>query len=253
MISERSFARLFDSFWHELLPLLTPHFVGVFNDAYELPIFDQAGEALSALPLGGGVERPDLVAEFAFRLAKLAHESGLDCASVGRKRNLIKAAEIEALRLIQRYEGEKPANVTPLTKDEKSEALKICARYGALYESFRPETAIEFCPVVKGAGFLNAGEADIGIGRTLVEVKTTTRKPSGKDLRQLLIYLALDANAGNQRWSNIALFNPRRGTLHFSEVDALVYRLSGGQAPANVFAELISFTESNEPSIERAF
>ncbi len=252
MISERAFAQSFDSFWHELLPLLTARFVAVFNESCGIPLRDVTGVVLSALPMGDGVERPDLVAELAFRLARLAHDAGLDCTKLRGKRELMASAEKEAFQLIQRYEGEKPSEMVPLTRDERAEGLRLCGRYKSLYAEFESGATIEFCPAFKGAGFLNSSEGDIGIGETLIEVKTTTRKPAGKDLRQLLVYLALDANAG-KRWSSVGLFNPRRGTLHFTNIDPLILSISGGKAPSDVFSELISFTLSNEHVLEQRF
>ena len=71
------------------------------------------------------------------------------------------------------------------------------------------------------------------------------------------IRMALDAASARPqsapRWSHIALFNPRRGSLHRAEVDALLLLLSGGKPRADVFAELIAFAESNEPAMEQRF
>jgi hypothetical protein len=253
MISERSFARSFDSFWQELPPLLTPRFVAVFNEAYEVAVCDPSGRQLSFLQTAAGVERPDIVAEFGFQLARSAQERGLASAALRDEKSLVAKAEKEAFELIQRYEGGPPAGIIPLTEVERSEGLRLCERYEALYAAFPGCPAIEFCPRLRGAGFLNSSEGDIGIGDSLIEVKTTTRKPSGRDIRQLITYMALDANAETRRWSRVAIFNPRRGTLHRVEIDSLVLRLSGGKPPSDVFAELIGFAESNEPTIERKF
>src|SRR5881275_1020467 len=62
-------------------------------------------------------------------------------------------------------------------------------------------SAIEFCPVFAGAGFLDSSAGDLAIANCLIEVKTTVRKPAGKDIRQLIVYAALDANTEERRWS----------------------------------------------------
>lgn len=253
MISERSFAHSFDSFWHELLPLLTPGFVALFNAAYETVLRDVSGQELSLLPVPTGVERRDIVAEFAFRLARIAHKEHMNLKKSLDEKGLIARAETEAFELIRRYEGGAPAEVVPLSECERSEGLRLADRYSALYLAFPEGSTIKFCPVFPGAGFLNSSEGDIAISDCLIEVKTTTRNPAGKDLRQLIIYLALDANAGKKRWSHMGIFNPRRGTMHLVEIDSLVLRLSGGKPRSDVFAELIAFVQSNEPVIDRAF
>jgi hypothetical protein len=209
MISERSFVHSFDSFWHELLPLLTPRFVSLFNEAYETVLRDASGQALSVLEPPESVERRDIVAEFAFRLAFLGHKRGLDSASLSGEEPLIIAAEGQALELIQRYEGGRPPEILPMTEVERCEGLRLCQRYQALYTAFPLRSEVHWCPTFRGAGFLNSSEGDIGIGSTLIEVKTTTRKPGGRDIRQLIVYVALDASAGRKRWSQIGIFNPR--------------------------------------------
>src|SRR4051812_2471999 len=102
MISERSFAHSFDSFWHELLPLLTPRFVSLFNEAYETELRDELGRFLSVLPVGSSVERPDIVAEFAFRLARVSHEKRISIEEIRNQSVIVQSAESEAFQLIQR-------------------------------------------------------------------------------------------------------------------------------------------------------
>jgi hypothetical protein len=253
MISERSFSRSFDAFWHELLPLLTPQFVALFNEGYEECLLNEAGEALSVLPVGVGVDRPDIVAEFAFRLARHANEQGISLNGVNEAAEAIATAEQEAFDLIDRYEGRKPAGIEPLSDAERTEGLILCSRYEGLYHSQPAGARIQFCPKLQGTGFLNSSEGDISIGKTLIEVKTTTRKASGKDIRQILVYAALDATAGQNRWSHFGIFNPRRATLHQANIESFILRLSGGKPPSDVFAELVSFAESDQPAIERRF
>jgi len=252
MISERTFARSFEAFWQELLPLLTPHFVALFNEAYETCLVD-SGRQLDILPIPTGVDRVDIIAEFAFRLARLAVQEKASFEEIGDHATLIGEAEGEALELIRRYEGAQPVEVIPLSVEEKNEGLRLCRRYPSLFGEFAPATSVQFCPRISGAGFLDTCEGDIGIGSCLIEVKTTTRKPSSKDLRQLIIYAALDANSGSRRWREFGIFNPRRGSLHKVEIDPLILRVSGGKPSSDAFADLIVFSESNEPTLERTF
>ncbi|MCM3347562.1 hypothetical protein, partial [Cytobacillus kochii] len=122
-----------------------------------------------------------------------------------------------------------------------------------LYRACLPADDVEFSPRFEGCGFLNAAEGDLGINGTLVEIKTTTRNVSGKDLRQLITYLALDAGAGRQRWSHVAVFNPRRGTFHRAEIDALLLRLSGGKPRVDVLGDVVEFVQTTEFVNDRAF
>ncbi len=253
MISERSFAHSFDSFWHELLPLLTPRFVTLFNEAFEVFLKDTHGNWLDSISSPAEVERHDIVAEFGFRLAAMAHRESLDFEEVNNSSVILNEAEAEAFKLIERYEGFKPVEVEPLSEHEKAEGLRLCHRYKAIFSCFQDRDSLEFCPKFAGAGFLQSCEGDMAVEDCLIEVKTTSRKVSGKDLRQLIVYAALDAASGSRRWSSIAIFNPRRGTLHKLEIDSLILSISGGKPRADVFAELLSFVESNGPVIDTLF
>lgn len=252
MISERAFAKSFASFWQELVPLLTPRFVSLFNEAYQTGLVDDTGRPLEAIPIEAGT-RADIVAEFAFWGARLLHDSGQGPDCPLEDPAMIQEASRMALEVVQKYEGVRPDMIGPLLPIELRQGQALTKNYLSLYRAFQPTTEIQFCPQFQGCGFLNAAEGDLGIDGTLVEVKTTTRKVSGNDLRQLITYLALDAGAGRQRWSHVAVFNPRRGTLHRAEIGALLLRISGGKPRVDVLAELVEFVQSTELVNDRAF
>ncbi len=252
MISERAFARSFTSFWQELVPLLTPRFVSLFNEAYAKALVDEGGSLLEVMPIERGI-RADIVAEFAFWGARLSHEGGGTPGSLRDDPAIIQEASRRALEAVQRYEGVEPDVIHPLLPTELREGLALAENYTSLYRALQPISRIEFSPRFQGCGFLNAAEGDLGIDGTLVEVKTTTRKVAGKDLRQLVTYLALDAGAGSQRWSHVSVFNPRRGTFHRADVDALLFRISGGKPRVDVLSELVEFVQTTELVNDRPF
>ena len=252
MISERAFAKAFASFWQELVPLLTPHFVRLFNEAYEKNLVDETGTPLHAVPIEPGT-RADIVAEFAFWGARLLQDRGRVPEDLLDDPAIVHEASQRAFEVVQRYEGGKPDVVGPLLPTELRQGLALAKNYASLYRACQPTTRIEFSPQFQGCGFLNAAEGDLGIDGTLVEVKTTTRKIAGKDLRQLITYLALDAGAGRQRWSHVAIFNPRRGTFYCAGADALLLRISGGKPRVDVLGELVEFVQATELVNDRIF
>lgn len=252
MISERAFAKSFSSFWQELVPLLTPRFAGIFNEAYQTGLVDENGSQLEAVPIEPGT-RADIVAEFAFWGARLLHDSGRKLDNLLEHPAIVQEASRMAFELVQKYEGVKPEIIGPLLPSELYQGQALTKSYASLFKACLPTTHIEFSPQFQGCGFLNAAEGDLGIDGTLVEVKTTKRKVSGNDLRQLITYLALDAGAGRHRWSHVAIFNPRRGTFHRAEVDALLLRISGGKPRVDVLGELIAFVQATELVNDRIF
>jgi hypothetical protein len=248
LISERQFVRSFDSFWDELLPLLTPTYIAIFNEACVSKLKDRDGDPYVALGLPKGIQHPDIVAELAFRLAGAAFEVGADVGDVSVDSELIPSAECLAVELVGRYEGARPQIELPLGDEERREAVRLAKRYSALYKAFPHDSKVEFCPQFPGAGILDTGEGDLAIANTLIEVKTTSRRPSGKDLRQVIVYLALDSNAGLNRWSQVALFNPRRGEIYRVDINSLVSSVSGGRSRSEVFRDLVSFLETLDDS-----
>lgn len=252
MISERAFAKSFSSFWQELVPLLTPRFMGIFNEAYEKPLAYENGLGIQAVPMEPTI-RADIVAEFAFWGARFLWERGLSPGNLLEDSELVREASQQAFEVVEKYEGKKPEVVIPLSLTELQQGLALMRNYEALYRAGAPMGTIAFGPRFQGCGFLNAAEGDVGINRTLIEIKTTTRKVSGKDLKQLITYLALDAGAGLDRWSRVAVFNPRRGTLHLADVDALLLRMSGGKPRVDVLRELVEFVQATELVNDRTF
>lgn len=252
MISERTFARSFGAFWQELVPLLTPRFVALFSEAYRKDLYGIDDAPLRAIPIHAAT-RADIVAEFAFWAARLMHRDGRalddlpDCAPV------IEEAFVRAIEVVGRYEGRAPLTVAPLSSVEQQEGLTLVRQYSALYRAFAPVQFMEFGPRFQGCGFLNAAEGDLAIGSTLIEIKTTTRGVAGSDLKQLLTYLALDACSGRRQWREIAVFNPRRGTLHRADVDALILRMSGGKPRIDVLTELAEYVQTTEVINDRKF
>ncbi|MGE6758706.1 hypothetical protein ACQKGO_11885 [Corallococcus interemptor] len=251
MISERSFSSSFNSFWHDLLPLLTPHYVSRFNIIHENHLADANGDKLPLLPVGEDVEHADFAAEYAFQLARLANQADIPLLAISLRQDLLDDAYRIAAGLISKY-SKKNVQYGLKSSDIQEEALQLLRRYDILYAQF-PSSPIAFNPALKGSGFLNSCEGDISIGTCLIEVKTTVRRPSSRDFRQIITYLALDSNSGSRRWSHIGLFNPRRGTVHATPVDSWISRLSGGRTPLDVFSEIISFTQANDVIVDTKF
>lgn len=252
MISERAFAKSFASFWQDLVPLLTPRFMGIFNEAYEKTLVGEDGKAIKPVPMDPNI-RADIVAEFAFWGARLMRERGQAHDEFVNDPALIQEASQRAFDVVEQYEGTKPEVVGPLSPIELQQGIALTKNYEALYRVGPAGALVTFGPRFQGCGFLDAAEGDLGINKTLIEIKTTTRRVSGKDLKQLITYLALDAGASLHRWSNVAIFNPRRGTLHLAEVDSLLLRVSGGKPRVDVLRDLVEFVQATELVNDRAF
>ncbi len=253
MISERHLAQGFSAFWQELLPLLTPRFVRLFNEGYVKQVHDHHTFEIEPLPVGIENDHPAIVAEMAFFLAQISHQRSISISDACMSHEICTSAANRAIRLVEEYEGKKPESKVELSEREMTEAIEVAVRYDFLYLEFQKDDQIEFSPRVPGTGFIPSCCGDISIGQTLLEVKTVNRNLSGKDIRQLIIYLALQASTGQRRWPSAGFFNPRRGIMAEFTVDPILFRLSGGKTASQVFDELVAFASTRDVHFESAF
>ncbi len=251
MISERDLAADFQGFWADLLPLLTPAFVKVFNEAYMTPLIDDLGKTVKPIPIGAE-QRHDLVAELAFNIATLSRKHHLSVESVlqdGEMRHTASETSFALLRQYQHVTSEGRA----VTEGEWQEARGLAEVYGVFLGQRGAAAVVEFSPVIPGAGFLGSCRADLSVDQTLFEVKTVNRNIAGKDIRQVILYLALQAASGDRRWVSAGFLNPRRATWYEFSVDHLMHRTSGGRVTSEVFQEIIDFLSSREGEVDIAF
>jgi len=253
MISERTFARSFTNFWTELLPLLTPNFVHIINNGYKVLLTNKFGEPIEPIEKNEKVRKPAVIAEFAFYIAQLSILERTEIHDVIKEKIYIEKAEQYAYKEVKRYEGANFDFSLPFIKEEIEEGLDIALNYERFFEVKNGKQNIEFGPKIKGAGFLSECKADISIGNTLYEVKTVDRNIAGKDIRQLIIYLALQNNTGNRRWKYAGFFNPRQSIYHEFNVDEIINRMSGGKSSLEVFQDLIDFVSLRDIQIDSSF
>lgn len=250
MISEKSIASVFKGFWSQSLPLLTPSFVRVFNEANQKDLTEYPLSKIKPVPIGAQVQKHDLVAEFAFQLAKLAHEKSLWIGELKLDQNNIDTAYLSTVSFLKKYTTDDGRIV--LNEKEVEESLILAEQYDYFIDKQR-SSDIEFSPQVAGAGFLGLCKADLSIDETLYEVKTVSRNIAGKDIKQLLIYLALQHSTGHQRWKYAGFYNPRKAQCYRFSIDHLIYMTSGGKSTSEVFSDIIDFLCSRGVELDTAF
>ena len=238
MISERTLAKIFPSLWRNLFPFLTPSFMRIFNETYVVGIKTEQGSSISAVSIQADTNRSDLVTELAIYTTRLAKERDVSVKRIYSDSELLQIAWRSSQALIDKYEGRKPTVELHLTDDEKCEACALACNLRTLLMCCKGD--IEFSPRIAGAGVIGECEADLSIGHTLFEIKTVNRNFQSKDLRQLLIYLALSSIAGEQRWSDAGLVNPRRAVWCSFSVEPFVRLISGGRSLKEVSEELLT-------------
>ena len=234
MISERNLARGFESVWQSLFPMLTPGFMRTFNEHFVKDIDTNRTGAAGPVPVDS--DSPDLVAELGIQLAKRVIAADVPIERIARNRTVLKQAWRSAQTLVARYEGEAPDVAdAPLLDEDGRDGLRLARNLLAFAGLIDGEA--HFAPSVPGTNVLSRCEADLAVGNTLVEIKTVSRGFRSSDLRQLLVYLALDWTRG-PRWTKGCLVNPRRAVWADFHVDWLVRGLSGRPA-ADTFGDFV--------------
>lgn len=250
MISEKNVASGFSGFWSECLPLLTPAFVRLFNEAYCEDLTGLPLSKFTKISIGKNVKKHDLVAEFSFCLAETANNISIPVETFKEDEKSISEAYEKAVGFLKRYQDE--SGEILLNKDEIDESFVIAKQYQHFFEYLNVPD-ITFRPQLRGAGFLGVCTADLAVGDTLYEVKTISRNLAGKDIRQLLVYLALKNSSGESIWVNAGFFNPRKALHYKFSVDHLIYRTSGGRSTNEVFQDIVDFLSSREVEVDTVF
>jgi hypothetical protein len=217
--------------------MLSPTFIIAFNDTFARPILGNNG-IVQPVPSDIKTVRSDVLAEFGFRLASLAYQSGITVRIAASDTAIVDAANSAAATRIREFRPVLSLDELRLGVQEQTEGIRLAT----VYEEFlrlRPTEVVTFSPAVRGNGILNSCFADLGVGKTLFEVKTVSRPFQSKDLRQLLVYLALESAAGEPRWEYGGFLNPRLSIFCTFSVDWLVSRLSGGRPSKAVFTDFV--------------
>ena len=244
-------ARGFPAVWSNFFPMLTPAFIIAFNEAYvhRIPVFD--GEMLP-ISTNTSPNHSDVLAEFSFRLAATAYLRGISVKEASDNLLILREACEEAMRKIRGLREVGQPDSLELTETELAEGVRLAGVHEHFYSLRLPKDEVVFSPGVRGCGVLNSCRADLSIGNTLYEVKTVSRNFQSRDLRQLLVYLALQDATSESRWQFGGLMNPRVGVFCRFSIEWLVARLSGGRAPKLVFLDFLEAL-SRDTVMDRRF
>jgi hypothetical protein len=253
LITEKEFAANFASFWTDLLPLLTPACVAIFNQSHTVtlgdgkPVEKRIGIDTDGLPL-------DLIAEAGSELASAALAVQSDVSSYVNAPGAMDAAWARAVDSISlhRVVGDSYKH------GPSDKALLFIAGLATNYDDFHrlvsERGSVLYSPRISGCGFLGECAGDVAAGDTIYEIKTVGRGFSANDLRQVICYLALDHLSGAPRWTRGGLFNPRRGKLATFEASSFLAYVSGGATATDVFRSVEEFLSSaRDFSAERSF
>lgn len=253
MIDERAFAAGYHDFWRELLPMLTPSLVSILNSGHAQHLVDSSGSLLNEVEPQEGTRDAAVVAEYAFHVVRLALVNNRQVHDAAEDPGIRAQAEALAIRIVSSYEGAQALPDNRLNAAETREGTELALRYPPFVRNIGRDAVVSFCVPIPGAGRLQSCEADLTVGSSLVEVKTVKRPLASKDIRQLIVYLALNHAANRYPWTHAGFFNPRRATFHRWSIGNLVEELSGGRASVDVFNDLVEYACASDIQIDSVF
>lgn len=119
----------------------------------------------------------------------------------------------------------------------------------AMKHRFRKYPTLIIAPQFKGCGLLFEATGGLYYHETLVELKAGVRNFSILDIRQLIIYGALNSlDADGYNIKNYHIYNPRLG-LEWKENVNEVSRNLAGCSICELYSEVINFISNNYRSI----
>lgn len=205
MISETSFSRGYSSFWLEHTPWLSD-FVSSINQGIVERVF---------IPLGD-IDDPKFRSAnnvIAFTLFKNKYSYGINNIN----------DSFEEAEMVLKYYPRNGLDKYQLNKVNKSAINKLCDRLLKFYS----KKSLVFNPKFAGCGILENCEGDVHFDNTLVEVKAGDRGFSPIDVRQLIVYSALNwLSSKPYSILEIELFNPRQGLFWNENIEDLILTVS---------------------------
>jgi hypothetical protein len=244
MITENRFSNSFTSFWKEVIPL-ADRYVRMLNLSLER--FD------TPLDSDSDPSRRDLINEIGFRIFKesLSYKRLLSSRSKpGKHLDEIAAQAWEYIRMFRKQRFRPyyaTRDISAPVKSEIAESIVIAKRLQAFFRKVEKGKKATLSPEFPGCGIIDNSEGDIITSQTLYEIKAGERNFRLVDVRQVLVYLALNQSATLYDITSIGLLNPRIGVFVKVKVDDLAMGTSG-KSTVGLLSEIIQFASGGEVS-----
>jgi hypothetical protein len=204
MISETNLSKGYSTFWKEFTPWLNSYSQQI-NKIGSTTLFDhiEISEETKYRSING------VLAFNSFRKKKITGEFNINEIFTESKNEI---------------ENFPRSNFDNYILDELNKEIinKLVKRMSETYQS-----SLEFEPLFAGCGFLANCKGDIIENETLIEIKTGDRNLLSSDIKQLLIYYALNEISGNKyRIDKLQYFNPRTGVIWENDIESVIKAIS---------------------------
>ncbi|TNE53865.1 MAG: hypothetical protein EP338_10070 [Bacteroidetes bacterium] len=205
MISEASFARAYSSFWQEFTP-----WINDYTSFVNKGLVERKYEPLNSTDESIHRSINNVTAVVLFQNMIEQNNSDIDTA-------FEKAREI-----VKNF----PRNGLDTYNLDNDQMRIIKLQSSRLVDTYKGNDLI-FNPQFDGCGILASCQGDLMYQKTLVEIKAGERNISSSDIKQVIVYCALNWLAKSERKIEIVeIFNPRQGVLWQSSLSSLISSIS---------------------------
>lgn len=234
MISEKKLAVVFTSLWKEITPL-AERFVRRQNlqmTRFDLPMYSDVSANMRGVS-----------SELGFRLFCSAKEKKVESRQLDS--DTVSELARQTVAYIRRFRQFNRVEVSDPDQNAIKDAEKLAARLCKFFDDSRGPLILR--PQFAGVGALDACEGDVLAGETLFEVKSADRSLRVIDIRQLLVYCAINFASKKYTIRNIGIFNPRSGLFFVQPLSVIVREVSGGSVP-DILSRIVEFACQQTPS-----
>lgn len=228
LITEKAFATSHHAFWRQLLPM---------GDRY----IRSCNIAVSrfAAPISGTStgQNPGLINELGFRLFARALSDHL--AVKGLAVSVVAEEHRASRTFIETFRQHGSTPLPALAAEGLVDARLLAERTEGFFQA-QKFARIETSPRFRGCGWLSEARGDVLADKALYEIKAGARSFRMVDIRQLLVYCALNYSAKDHVLDEIGVVNPRHGTV-FKDSIATLCQAVAGRAAMDVLGDIVEY------------
>jgi hypothetical protein len=228
MTSEKHLALFHTAFWNTLLPL---------EESYMRTHNLTLREFTSPLASSEPSDQHGIINEVAFRIFATACVAG--DTSVNLSEQSILNCSVDAYQHIRRQRQFSRAPIVPISDGGTREAVKLATRLMDFFTASGKAT-LKPRPLFTGCGWVDEAEGDVLADTNLCEIKAGDRRFRGTDLRQILVYAALNFSAKTYQIDAFTLINPRLGVYFEDDLESMARKTSGASS-SQILGELVYY------------
>jgi hypothetical protein len=232
MITEKRFASSHHGFWRELLPM-SEHYIRSTNLALGRAFIPFSGTSPTSLH--------GVVNELGFRLFARARREGIDLRALDE--DTIVQEQTAAIQFISNFRQHGRGPLRPPGATDIQDAIVLATRTENFFRE-ATEGPVTVSPTFPGCGWLSECNGDVLCNGVLYEIKSGERTFRALDVKQVLVYCALNYAAKHFEIDEICLFNPREG-VHFSESLNTLCQAMAGQSAVEVLGEIVEYVSAS--------